>query len=77
MLIAHADRGFAEREARRVGIPDVGLREVTSVELIMRDLQVHAPSILVFRSGRVSPVLPGYRNADGYRRFVGSFLKGG
>lgn len=77
VLIAHADRPFAAREARRVGIPDAGLLEINSVELVMRDLQVHAPAILVFGGDRVSPVLPGYRNADGYGRFLGSFLEGG
>jgi len=73
VLIAHADPDFARREAVRGGIPAEGLREVASVELIMRDLQVHAPSILVFGTGTVSPVLPGYRNAEGYGRFLEAF----
>ena len=73
-LIDEADMDFAEREAERVGIPRDGLRAITSVELIMRDLQLHAPAILVFRENRVSPVLPGYRNADGYQRFLETFL---
>jgi hypothetical protein len=75
-LIAHADTDFARREAARGGIPQQGLRVVSSVELVMRDLQVHAPSILVFSGERVSPVLPGYRNADGYRSFLEAFLRG-
>jgi hypothetical protein len=74
-LIAHADTDFARREAARGGIPQQGLRVVSSVELIMRDLQVHAPSILVFSGERVAPVLPGYRNADGYRTFLEAFLR--
>ena len=77
VLIAHADMDFARREAARVGSPASALRTVASVELIMRDMQLHAPSILVFRGDRVSPVLPGYRNADGYQSFFESFLEGG
>ncbi len=77
LLIAHADTAFARREAVRAGIPAAGLREIASVELLMRDVQVHAPSILVLRSGRTSPVLPGYRNAEGYGRFLDAFLGGG
>ena len=56
-----------------MGIPEEGLREVASIELLLRDAQVHAPTILVFQSGRVSPALPGYRNADGYERFLRAF----
>lgn len=70
VLIAGSDRTFAEAEAARGGIPEGGLREISSIELIMRDAQVHAPAILVFRAGAVSPVLPGYRNAAGYRMFL-------
>jgi hypothetical protein len=76
ILIAHPDADFAAREATRGGIPQHGLRVVSSVELLMRDLQVHAPSIVVFSGERVSPVLPGYRNADGYRKFLDAFLDG-
>jgi hypothetical protein len=70
VLFADGDRTFAETEARRGGIPAEGLRETASIELFMRDAQVHAPAILVFHAGEVSPVLPGYRNADGYRAFL-------
>lgn len=74
VLFAEGDRDFARREAARGGIPEEGLREVASTELLMRDAQVHAPSIVVFTPGRVSPVLPGYRNADGYVRYIAGFL---
>lgn len=76
VLMAFSDTRFAAREAARVGIPAEGLRQVASNELIQRQVQVHAPSIVVFSRDRVSPVLPGYRNADGYRRFIESFLQG-
>ena len=74
--MAHSDRAFAEREAIRVGMPPAGLREIASVELVQRQAQVHAPSIVIFGADRVSPVLPGYRNADGYRRYLEAFLAG-
>lgn len=77
VLMAHSDRAFATREAARVGMPDDGLREIASVELLQRQAQVHAPSIVVFGPDRVSPVLPGYRNAEGYLRYLRAFLSGG
>jgi len=70
LLIGHSDRAFAEREAARVGIPPEGLREIDANELLLRDLQVHAPAILVFMPDRISPVLPGYRDARGYGRYL-------
>lgn len=76
VLMAHSDRRFAQREARRVGMPVDGLREIDSNELDQRQAQVHAPSIVIFGAGRASPVLPGYRNADGYRRYLDGFLRG-
>ena len=75
-LIAHSDRVFAEREAERVGMPDDGLREIASIELVSRQAQVHAPSIVIFGRDRVSPVLPGYRNADGYLQYLEAFKEG-
>ncbi|MDA1102248.1 MAG: hypothetical protein O2956_01440 [Gemmatimonadetes bacterium] len=77
VLIARGDADFARREAERVGMPASALREIDSVELVMRDAQVHAPSILVFGPDRVSPVLPGYRNSDGYGRYLTAFLTAG
>ena len=71
--IAHGDLDFALREAARVGMPPEALRVASSVELLMRDGQVHAPSIIIFTEDRVSPVLPGYRNAEGYARFIDAF----
>lgn len=74
LLFAGSEAGFAAREAARVGIPEDGLREAVSRELRDRDALVHAPALLVFDGDRVSPVLPGYRNADGYREFIEDFL---
>lgn len=77
VLFPEGDQGFAEREATRAGIPLDGLKEAASVELVFRDALVHAPAIVVFAGDRVSPVLPGYRDAAGYRRFLEDFLSGG
>ncbi len=77
LLFAGSDRAFAETESRRGGIPPDGLREVAAVELLFRDAQVHAPTVLVFDAGRVSAALPGYRDADGYRAFLAGFLDAG
>jgi len=76
VLMAFSDHAFAVREASRVGIPEEGLRQIDSNELVQRQAQVHAPSIVIFSRNRVSPVLPGYRNADGYRRYLKAFLDG-
>ena len=77
VLIGFSDPEFAEREALRVGIPREGLKQIDSNELVQRQAQVHAPSIIVFGADRVSPVLPGYRNAAGYREYLEAFLDGG
>ncbi len=75
-LMAHSDPAFAAREAARVGMPVSGLREIASIELSQRQAQVHAPSIVIFGDDRVSPVLPGYRNAEGYLHYLEAFLGG-
>jgi hypothetical protein len=76
VLFPGSDPEYARREAVRGGVPTQGLREATSVELSLRDAHVHAPSIIAFGRGRVSPVLPGYRDAAGYARFLEEFLSG-
>jgi hypothetical protein len=76
VLFPGGDREFAAREALRAGMPAEALRESASLELIYRDAHVHAPTIVVFDGGRVSPVLPGYRDAAGYRRFLEDFVGG-
>lgn len=70
LLFAGSDTAFARREAERMGMPDEALRTVASRELLRRDLLVHAPSLLLVTPGRTSPVLPGYRDAEGYRRWL-------
>jgi hypothetical protein len=74
VLIAFSEADFARREAERVGIPQAGLRQMDSVELIQRGAQLHAPSIIVFSPEGISALLPGYRNAEGYGRFLDAFF---
>ena len=74
VLIVPADTTFARQEALRLGLPEAALRQVAATELIERELLVHAPALIAFTEGRVSPVLPGYRNAAGYARFLERFL---
>jgi hypothetical protein len=54
-------------------MPSSGLSEADANELTFRDALVHAPSIIVFSEARVSPVLPGYRNAAGYLRYLQAY----
>ncbi|MBT8488440.1 MAG: hypothetical protein HKO77_01125 [Gemmatimonadetes bacterium] len=74
LLFAESDPDFARREAARVGMPSPALRTVAAAELLLRDAQVHAPSVIVFRGREASPVMPGYRNAEGYGRWLDAAL---
>lgn len=74
VLFAESDHGFARREAARVDMPPSALRSVASSELVLRDAQVHAPAVIVFRGASASPVMPGYRNAAGYGRWLDAVL---
>lgn len=75
ILSDHANQEFASEELALAGIPTVALVRNRSVELIMRDLQVHAPAILVFANGEfVSPTLPGFRYAKDYEELISRFL---
>lgn len=76
VLIVPGDTSFARAEVERVGAPPTALRRIASIELLARELQVHAPALLLFSRDRVSPVMPGYRNAEGYSRFLEAFVAG-
>jgi hypothetical protein len=69
-----SDRRFVDEISRERGIPPESLRPLASVELLFRDLAVHAPSILAFDERRVSAPLPGYRNRRDYTRFLETFF---
>ena len=75
VLISPVDTAFARAEAERVSLPPAAMRVIDSVELTARELAVHAPALIAFYRGRVSPVLPGYRNTAGYTRFLTNFVE--
>lgn len=78
VVMPGSDAAFSIREARRVRPSTAEApRRADAVELRYRDALVHAPSIVVFSRSRVSPVLPGYRNAAGYVRFLRAFAGDG
>ena len=69
-----ADGDFVERAADDAGIPTAARRRLASVELLFRDLAVHAPSLLVFVDGHAESPLPGYRSAAGYLEYLDALL---
>lgn len=77
VVMPYSDEGFVRSEAARVGLAEsAGVRMADANELLYRDGLVHAPSVIVFTRERVSPVLPGYRNAAGYLRYFEAFAAG-
>jgi len=75
VLSDHTNDDFASEQSELSGIPANALQRNRSVELIMRDLQVHAPAILIFDDGKfVSPTLPGFRYAKDYETLISRFL---
>jgi hypothetical protein len=70
LLDPAANRDFA-RAALAAGLPASALRVVDAVELEFREATVHAPSLLVYRDGRVvEAILRGYRTTAEYEQFL-------
>lgn len=69
-----SDRRFVDEVCRERGIPPEARRPLASLELLFRDLAVHAPTILAFDEEKVSAPLPGYRNRRDYVRFLRAFF---
>ena len=70
LLDPSANRDFA-RAALAAGLPASALRVVDAVELEFREATVHAPSLLVYRDGRVvEAILRGYRTTAEYEQFL-------
>ena len=66
-----ADADYAAATMIEQGFPSEAGRPAASVELSFRDLTTHAPSIQVFRHGRlVGEMLPVYRDPDHYVSFI-------
>ena len=56
-------------------MPEEGFAVNRSTELATRDLNVHAPAILIYANGKfVSPVIPGFRYAADYESVILRFL---
>ena len=75
VLSSHANIDYARDRAQRVGMPEEAFALNRSVELTMRNLNVHAPAILIYANGAlVSPVIPGFRRATDYEALILRFL---
>lgn len=72
-----SDPRFVDEVSREQGIPPESRRPVASLELLFRDLTVHAPTVLAFDGKKVSAPLPGYRNRHDYVRFLRGFFSSG
>lgn len=70
-----ADRRFAAAERARGGLPPEALRVADSVELLFRDVLVHAPSVQAFAGGRLAgSAFPGFHDAEEYGVFLDRVL---
>jgi hypothetical protein len=66
-----SDAGYAAAVAREAGLPASALRTFTSIELSFRQLNLHAPAVLVFSAGRFDGLaVPGYREAAGFEAAI-------
>ena len=70
-----ADPSYVAAVGDDLGIPESARHPLTSVELLFRDLAMHAPTILIFANRKVSAPLPGYRTSAAYREYIGKFLE--
>ena len=75
VVVPSADPSYVAAVGDDLGIPESARHPLTSVELLFRDLAVHAPTILIFANGKASAPLPGYRNSAAYREHIGKFLE--
>lgn len=70
-----ADRAFAAAERARGGLPAEALRVADSVELLFRDVLVHAPTVQAYARGRlVGSAFPGAHGADEYGAWLDRVL---
>ncbi len=75
VLDPRAEPEYAASVAKSKGIPQDGLRPLLSSELLYRNAALHAPSLLVYRNGRVVGLAtPGYRDSAAYQILIGSYL---
>lgn len=66
-----ADQKKAKQQAEKYKIGDGSLRRVDSVELSMRNVLLHFPTLLVTRNGKIcEKVQRGYRKADRFQAII-------
>jgi hypothetical protein len=71
LLDPMADSDYASNVAAAAGLPSDALRTFRSVELMARQLTLHAPSLLVFSEAEFKGVaLPGYRETAMYEAVI-------
>ena len=70
-----ADRTFAAASLTAAGLPVSALRVADAVELLFRDVTLHAPSIQVYGDGAMrGSAFPGYHSAEEYGAFLDRVL---
>ena len=73
-----ADRTFAATSLAAAGLPATALRVADSVELLFRDVVLHAPSIQAYGGGHLrGSAFPGYHSAEDYGAFLDRVLSAG
>lgn len=73
-----ADRAFAAASLAAAGLPATALRVADSVELLFRDVALHAPSIQAYGGGHLrGSAFPGYHSAEEYGAFLDRVLSAG
>jgi hypothetical protein len=75
LLDPGADADYAARAARERNLPASALRPLGGIELALRGMTTHTPSLQLFADGKlVGPVLYGYRNGAALRLAIGDTL---
>ena len=76
LLDPAASVDYARDVGAAAGLPASSLRSFDSVELLFRNATLHAPTMVVYANGRIRGLaIPGYRDADGYRRAIETRLR--
>ncbi len=71
------DRDFAAAAQSGGGLPPSALRVADSVELLFRDVHVHAPAVQAWAGGRlIGSAFPGFHRAAEYGAFLESGVRG-
>jgi hypothetical protein len=75
LLDPGADAAYAARMVRERNLPASALRPLGGIELALRGMTTHTPSLQLFADGKlVGPVLYGYRNGAALRLALGDTL---